>query len=125
MNFQLIQDEGHRNEMDVSELAKRMKSWLSSEYTAVLIEDNGDAVGYALWREEQNYLYIRQFFIDRKKRRKGMATAAIEAMKTAHWEGRILRLEVLVANEVGHSFWRSIGFSDYCLTMECTNASRK
>ena len=29
-----------------------------------------------------------------------------------------LRIEVLVENEAAKSFWKAIGFQDYCLTME-------
>jgi hypothetical protein len=29
-----------------------------------------------------------------------------------------VRVEVLVGNAVGVAFWRSVGFRDYCLTLE-------
>ena len=34
-----------------------------------------------------------------------------------------IRLEVLVGNANGIAFWRSIGFQDYCVTMEMDVAS--
>ena len=38
LNHQLIRDEGHRNSMDVDQLAHRMYGWLSSgEYRAVIL----------------------------------------------------------------------------------------
>ena len=29
-----------------------------------------------------------------------------------------IRLDVLVGNERGIAFWKSLGFEDYCITME-------
>ncbi|MGH7994276.1 MAG: GNAT family N-acetyltransferase, partial [Limisphaerales bacterium] len=49
LNHQLIHDEGHRNPMTVPELEQRMKSWLTSEYVAVIFEDAGAIVAYALY----------------------------------------------------------------------------
>jgi hypothetical protein len=31
---------------------------------------------------------------------------------------RRIRIDVLVGNQAGIGFWRSVGFRDYCLTME-------
>ena len=122
MNLQLIQDEGHRNPMGVSELFERMSSWLNSEYRAAIIEDGVKSIGYALWKEEEEYLYIRQFFIEPGCRRKGLGARSIALLKSSYWQGRRLRLEVLTGNVVALAFWRSVGFSDYCVTMECEDA---
>lgn len=35
-NYQLIQDEGHRNPMTVPELRERMRDWLAGEYQAMI-----------------------------------------------------------------------------------------
>ena len=32
-----------------------------------------------------------------------------------------IRLDVLIGNAGGIQFWRSVGFEDYCITMERTN----
>jgi hypothetical protein len=34
-NYQLIQDEAHRNRMALPELRERMRGWLAGEYRAV------------------------------------------------------------------------------------------
>lgn len=39
MNKHLIEDEGHRNPMNLSQLAERMRGFLSGEYRADLILD--------------------------------------------------------------------------------------
>jgi hypothetical protein len=77
LNFLLIRDEGHRNPMSESELAARMQEWLRSEYKAALFFSGADLVGYALWRSEgANSVYLRQFFISRDRRRRGIGRAA-------------------------------------------------
>lgn len=120
MNRELIQDEGHRNRMTVPELQRRMLNWLKTgEYQAVLFECNGQADGYALFRREKEFIYLRQFFVRRQRRRNGIGKAAIAWLRTNLWkESQRVRLDVLVGNHVGREFWRSVGFHDYCLTME-------
>jgi hypothetical protein len=122
MNLQLIGDEGHRNSMSVEELRKRMGAWLQANYYAAIIENDSDIVGYTLWREENEYLYIRQFFIRKEKRRNKFGKKAIEFLKNNLWHGKTLRLEVLINNQVARLFWHDVGLNEYCLTMECKNA---
>ena len=42
LNHQLIRDEGHRNAMTVPELEARLRTWLASEYRAVIFEEHGE-----------------------------------------------------------------------------------
>jgi GNAT superfamily N-acetyltransferase len=119
MNHQLIRDEGHRNRMSVDELAQRMRHWLEGEYQAVLIEDREEIVGYALFKREAEWVYVRQFFVRSERRRQGIGRAAWAWLCESKWrESPRIRLDVLVGNVVAIQFWRSLGFEDYCLTME-------
>jgi len=119
MNHQLIRDEGHRNRMTVPELEQRMRSWLSGEYRAVLFEDNGQVVAYALFREQPEEIYLRQLFVVRDRRSQGIGRKAVELLRTQVWpKTKRLTVEVLVANKRAVAFWRSIGYTDYCLTLE-------
>jgi hypothetical protein len=52
-NFELISDECHRNPMDTAQLADRMRTWLSSEYTALVVYEAEAPVGYALFRRHE------------------------------------------------------------------------
>ena len=119
MNHQLIRDEGHRNRMTVPELEQRMRSWLSGEYRAVLFEDNGQVVAYALFREQPEEICLRQLFVVRDRRSQGIGRKAVELLRTQVWpKTKRLTVEVLVANTRAVAFWRSIGCTDYCLTLE-------
>jgi ribosomal protein S18 acetylase RimI-like enzyme len=65
------------------------------------------------------WTYLRQFFILPELRRRRIGRAAMRWLVQNPWrdESRI-RLDVLVGNTDGIAFWRSIGFQDYCFTME-------
>lgn len=119
MNQQLIRDEGHRNRMSLGELEDRMRYWLQTEYQAAIFEDEGAVVGYALFKCEPEWIYLRQFFVVPSRRRQGIGRNAIDWLRQNAWnDSQRVRLDVLVGNANAIKFWRSLGFTDYCLTME-------
>lgn len=119
LNKQLIEDEGHRNRMSVEQLTDRMRGWLQGEYRATIFIYTGEVAGYALYRPEADHVYIRQFFVARTHRRRGIGRAAIAWLRKHEWaDAPRLRLDVLTGNPHGIAFWRAMGFSDYCLMME-------
>jgi GNAT superfamily N-acetyltransferase len=119
LNHQLIRDEGHRNRMSVAELEQRMRGWLAGEYRAVLYEDGGEVVAYALFREQPEEIHLRQLFVVRHRRRQGIGRRAVEILRTQVWpKTKRLTVDALVANESGVAFWREVGYTDYCLTLE-------
>jgi GNAT superfamily N-acetyltransferase len=119
LNRQLIRDEGHRNRMTVPELEQRMRGWLSGEYRAVIYEDDGAVVAYGLYREQPEEIYLRQLFVVRHRRRQGIGRRAVEILLTKVWpKGKRLTVDVLVANQSGVAFWRSVGYTDYALSLE-------
>ena len=63
MNKQLIVDENHSNPMGVNELEIRMGKWLKADYSAFVVELNNHIQGYCLFRDDGDYIYIRQLFI--------------------------------------------------------------
>ncbi len=119
MNRQLILDEGHRNAMTLTELETRLSGWLSGDYRAVLFETGGEAVGYALFRREPDFVYLRQLFVRAEHRRKGIAGTALAWLRENAWaDAPRVRMDVLIGNTGAIAFWRAVGFKDYCLTME-------
>src|ERR1019366_2912557 len=119
LNHQLIRDEGHRNRMTVPELEQRMKGWLASEYAAMLFENDGAVVAYALYREQPEEIYLRQLFVARNRRRQGIGRQAVEILRSKIWpKNKLLTVQVLVQNEAAVAFWRAVGYKDYSLTLE-------
>lgn len=118
-NHQLIHDEGHRNPMSVPELAQRMKRWLSEDYAAILFEQDKEVVAYALFREQSDEIYLRHLFVVRNRRRKGIGREAMQILRTHTWpSNKRLTVSVLTSNTGALAFWRAVGYSDYCLTLE-------
>ena len=121
LNRQLIQDEGHRNPMTLSDLAERMGGWLAGEYTAILFEEGSEWVAYALYRPEADGVYLRQFFVSREHRRRGYGRQAMEILASEVWApGLRVTLEVLVDNHRALDFWKRAGFNEYAMTFERT-----
>src|SRR6185312_14223677 len=109
LNHQLILDEGHRNKMTVPELEQRMRDWLQAGYAALIFEDKSEIVAYALYREEPEELYLRQLFVARSRRRKGIGRKAIEILRTQLWpKDKRLTVSVLVNNTAAVAFWRAV-----------------
>jgi ribosomal protein S18 acetylase RimI-like enzyme len=118
MNKRMIEDQGHRNPMSIPELESRMENWLRGEYEAVYAEENGEILGYALFRRESGHIYLRQLFVERDKRTRGTGRKLFQWLERNRWEARKIVLEVLTHNEAGIAFWKAMGFREYSLTME-------
>ena len=117
-NHQLIRDEGHRNAMTVEQLADRMRTFLREGYRAVLF-CHQEPLGYALFRRDSDAIYLRQFFVRRDQRRRGIGRASFAILRRDIWPNDIrLTVDVLSHNESAIAFWRGVGYRDYCLTME-------
>ena len=63
LNHQLIEDEGHRNSMTFPELVERMRGWPMTDYEASIFEGDLGILAYALYTEDEDRLYLRQFFV--------------------------------------------------------------
>jgi predicted acetyltransferase len=119
MNARLLEDEGHRNRMGHPELVDRMRSWLLTDYEAVLFEEDGAVLGYALYQQQGDATFVRQFFIERNRRRRGLGRIAFETLATEVWPAdQRITLDVLVHNAAAKAFWQALGFVDYAITME-------
>ena len=119
LNHQLIQDERHRNRMTIPELEQRMRSWLSGKYRAVIYEESGAVVAYALFREEAEEIYLRQLFVVRHRRREGLGRRAVELLRSQVWPiTKRLTVDVLTSNTNAIAFWHAVGYADYSLTLE-------
>ncbi len=122
MNQELILDEGHRNKMTLTELEQRMSDFLQNEYDAVIASFRQNDIGYALYRQDPDCLYLRQIFITKKMRRKGIGRKFIEWLKNNPWKDcKRIRTDVLVDNIVGIDFWKAVGLKEYCITLEMEN----
>ncbi len=105
--------------MTVPQLEQRMQGFIEGEYRAIIFEEYGEVVAYALYREGVDEIYLRQLFVVRHHRRKGIGRRAVETLRSRLWpKTKRLTVEVLVANTAAVAFWRALGYADYALTLE-------
>jgi len=119
LNQQLIQDQGHRNSMSLSELQTRMESWMSGEYSAIIAHHGEEVLGYCLYRVTAECVCLRQLYVCLEARRQGVGRALVDwVIEHLDQSATRLRIDVLIGNNKGIDFWHALGFEDYCLTME-------
>lgn len=119
LNAQLIREEGRRDAMTEPELEKRMEEWLESDHQAVVFESGLDIVGYALYRFETESVFLKHLFVSSEYQQEDIAQNALDWMKSTVWKDKErIRIEVLAANKKAIEFWKTVGFEDYCLSME-------
>jgi GNAT superfamily N-acetyltransferase len=129
-NKQLIEDEQSRNPMNIQQLKERMTGFLKGDYRAIILSVDGEQTGYMLYKEghddyfpDQPTVYVRQFFIDRSKRSKGIGQATFNLIAEKYFpKGSELSLDVLDANPRGRGFWEKIGFKPYYIAMKRKDA---
>ena len=118
MNKQLIEDERHPNPMSVEALQDRMRDWLSADYVAFVVVEGGHPVAYCLYRDDGDHYYLRQLFVDRGRRRQGIATQLLDWMYERQWGGKRVRLDVLAHNRDAIAFYQARGFRTAVHRME-------
>ncbi len=118
LNRQLIEDERHPNPMDRGQLAERMAGWLREGYTCYLARQSGTTVAYCLYRDDGDHYYLRQLFVARTHRRRGIARSLMDWMYANIWTDRRVRLDVLAHNDEAAAFYRAYGFRVAVLRME-------
>jgi GNAT superfamily N-acetyltransferase len=120
-NKQLIEDEGHDNTMSLEELAARMRAWLATEYQALVFEDptTPTPAAYALFRRTPEWIHLRQFFVARDQRRRGIGARAVALLRAEVFPpGEAVIVEAMAWNHAALSFWRAVGFADRYVGLE-------
>jgi len=119
MNAQLSADEGAA--VGTAEAYReRMRAWLEEgRYQAAVAEADREPMAYVLWRRDPDYrdVYVRQFFVARSHRSRGLGRRLFEEAVREFWDGDPLRLDVYDSNPRGGAFWESLGFEPYSRLM--------
>ncbi len=96
-----------------------MRHCLEKDYVAILFEREMELIAYALYREEPDFIYLRQFFVQRHFRGQGLGRMAFRILQTKFWSAqKKLCVEVLAANKEAILFWKAVGFQEYSLALE-------
>lgn len=111
--------------MTIAELTERMRHFMTSGWNAELMLEGDNIIGYALYQfrrddydPDRQDVYLRQFYIAPDHRGKGYGKTAIQRLRAERFGYEVnIVIDVLSTNPRGKSFWDSIGFQDYCVTM--------
>jgi predicted acetyltransferase len=64
-------------------------------------------------------VYLRQYFVARDFRRRGIGGQAIRVLAEEVWPAdKRIKVNVLIWNRPALEFWRAVGFVDYLITLE-------
>lgn len=127
MNDRLVADQGSQNPFTIHELEARFRDWLQTgSWQVDLILEGQRIVGYAVYQSRADYyypdqpvVYIRQFYIERTERGRGVGRAAFHALvETRFPKGQALALDVVATNQAGYAFWSTVGFAPYFIAMK-------
>lgn len=119
LNAGLQRDQGSLQPLAEATLRQRMADWLGrGEYQAVLAERDGQSLGYALYRLEDQLIFLRHLYVAPEARRQGLGRAFYRHLRDERWPaGWPVQLNVLAVNERGQAFWAALGFETYSLTL--------
>jgi len=94
-----------------------MSEWLKTEYEAYCSSSRKDN-RYALYRVEPEYIYLRSYLFNRKCGAGESHAGRFEWLR--HTRGASVRAGASTSSSaiIPPSILRSVGFTDYCLTME-------
>jgi len=123
LNKELTEDEGHRNRcQSLDWFAARMEGFLQGEYTAVIFEQESEAVAYALFcptPDRERTVYLRQLYVARGCRRQGLGREALRLLRAEVWpRGTRVTAEVLPHNATARAFYAALGFDEAYLGLE-------
>ena len=118
LNKCLIEDEQHPTPMNIIQLTERMNEWLATDYICYTVKKNGHIVAYCLYRDDGGHYYMRQLYVDRLHRRKGIATQLLDWLYENVWTDKKVRLDVLAHNEDAVAFYKRYGFRIGVFRME-------
>ena len=117
LNHQLQEDEHTPYLMSGRELEARFRKWLEQDYKAVFFDHSEEVVAYAVYRLDEDGLYLRQFHVLRNHRRQGIGRRAISLFRDQIVSAdQALTLEAFVHNDRAIAFWQAVGFRKHTIS---------
>ncbi|HAC68142.1 GNAT family N-acetyltransferase [Pseudomonas oryzihabitans] len=119
-NAGLQRDEGSPRPLAETALRHRLAGWLiDGTYQAVLAEQDGLPLGYALYRLQETSIFLRHLYVAPQARRQGLGRAFYGHLRHQLWPTDWpVQLNVLAGNRAGQAFWAALGFETFSLTLQ-------
>ena len=64
---------------------EQMRSWLITDYRASIFEDDTGILAYALYKEDQDSVHLRQLSVQRRNRRSGVGRQSMNILFSEVW----------------------------------------
>jgi GNAT superfamily N-acetyltransferase len=82
------------------------------------------SVAYALFRDTPEWVHLRQFFVARDRRRRGIGARAVALLRDSVIPpDKPVIVEAMVWNHPALAFWRAVGFADRYVGLESRPAA--
>jgi GNAT superfamily N-acetyltransferase len=82
------------------------------------------SVAYALLRDTPEWVHLRQFFVARDRRRRGIGARAVALIRDSVFPpDKPVIVEAMAWNHRALSFWRAVGFADRYVGLESRPAA--
>jgi predicted acetyltransferase len=108
MNQRLVVDEQFDRPRPIDLIEKRWRQFFEKQYSVVLFRAEEKTIGYSLVNDRRQPAYLEHFFIREEYRRQGIGSRAFDLLME-ELNVKEMDLEVMIWNERGRSFWKSVG----------------
>ncbi|MBI1355003.1 MAG: GNAT family N-acetyltransferase [Acidobacteria bacterium] len=100
-------------------IEERWRERLEGDHRAVLFEDEGEPLAYALYVPTAVGVTVEQLFVWRERRRQGLGREMIELLREEIWSPTVrVAIDVTHTNTTGRAFLASVGFAEARVLME-------
>lgn len=125
LNADLLQAQNVESGMTLDALEVRMREFLAAEYQAVLFVYHEKVVGYALFKLEPKFAFIRHIYVDTSAGKKVRVDTAFQSLRKGELQAYAsIRLDVPEGNKESLQLWESMGFQPRSVRLELETATK-
>lgn len=110
--------EAHEDAVSDTAAARDRAADLMQTSDVKFFEQDGAVIGYAALQDLGDYMLVRHFVINTPVRGRGTGRAAYDALATACFPGRAVRLDAAIHVPGPRAFWEALGFVPRAWSME-------
>ncbi|MFP4376072.1 MAG: NUDIX domain-containing protein [Spirochaetales bacterium] len=125
LNEELLQAQNVESGMTLEALEVRMREFLAADYQAVLFVFRDAVVGYALFKLQPKFAFIRHIYVNTDAGKKVRVETAFQLLRKGELQDYAsIRLDVPEGNKDSLQIWESIGFQPRSVRLELETATK-